>query len=1235
MHSKQQLLLLLLLLAILMVMAAEAAPQQPFRNCTTNCGSLQIPYPFGTTEGCYLDTSFLITCNQTNPRAPATPFLRRSNIINVLSISLDGELRISLGIAKDCYRASGKLIDRNSNGLNLTHFYFSSTRNIFTAIGCDSLGLFSGWASQERNYTTGCVSLCNRLDDIVGANGSCSGIGCCETPIPKGLYTVGFSSSSAENNHTSVHDFNPCGYAFLVEQGAYSFSSTDLENLTQTTFPVVLDWAVGNLTCEEAQRNLSSYACVAKNSYCYNSTNAPGYRCNCSHGFQGNPYLLHGCVDINQCLESNDCISEAKCQNFRGGYNCSCPEGQEGDGKIHGTGCQPNSNSNSRTISILVIALSVSVSVLALLLGSFYAYWGMKKRKVLKLRQNFFLQNGGILLQQRIANQRSSSSIETAKVFTVEELKKATNNFDEGRILGQGGYGTVYKGVLPSNKIVAIKKSKIGDLGQIEQFINEVVVLSQINHRNVVKLLGCCLETEVPLLVYEFIPNGTISEHLYNQGPSSRLSWITRFRIATETASALAYLHSATSTPIIHRDVKTTNILLDSDLTAKVSDFGASRLVPLDQTQLTTLVQGTLGYLDPEYFHTSQLTDKSDVYSFGVVLAELLTGMKALSFNRPESDRNLSVFFVTSVEKGQLLSIIDKHIIHEANIEQLIEVANIAKHCLSVLGEDRPTMKEVEMKLEALRIMGKNRWENVNVSSDETEYLLSEDLYPYDVSIEHKTTMGLKATQMQLTLVLLIGLAAADQALPGCPNTCGSVSVPYPFGIGSANGNNCFFEEALELTCKNSNLFRGNGNVQILSIALDGKMDMFLDISQACKIESHSGQVDGNTITLRTPAFAISSEDNKFVSVGCDTYGYLNSFRNGSRYSIGCLTRCDSEESMQSIQRDGNCTGIGCCQVDIPPGMKNISIQAFSFNNFNSSYLFNNCSYSFVVKNGNYTFSLDHLNKLPFQQAPFVVHWTVGNDTCQISKGKPDYACKNNSDCEDSPTGYGYRCQCKQGFDGNPYHPDGCRDIEECKMGTHNCISEQNCRETEGSFECFCPEGQFGNGTRVGGGCHQRQPHDVFPKVTIGVGVGVTALFIGTSWLYLIYQKRKLIKLKEKFFQQNGGMILKQQLSAREHPSQFSAREHSSQSTTIFTAKQLKKATNNFDENLIIGKGGYGTVFKGFLSDNKIVAIKKSKIVDHSQVEQFVNEVVVLSQINHRNVVKLLGCCLETEVPLL
>ncbi|KAK7320939.1 hypothetical protein VNO77_30916 [Canavalia gladiata] len=747
-----------LLLATILLAAAQAAILQLFPNCTRKCGALEIPYPFGTTKGCYLDSSFLITCNQTNSVTAPTPFMRRGDT-TVLSISLHGEMRVSLrlGIAKDCYNRSGIRISQNIGILNMSYFYFSPTRNKLTAIGCDTIGLITGW-DQGRNYTTGCVSLCNTLDDVEGANGSCSGTGCCEAAIPQGLSTVLFSTTSSVKKHTIVHDFNPCGYAFLVEEGAYSFLPKDVENLTQTKFPVVLDWAVGNRTCEEAQRNVSSYACVAENSYCYNSTNGPGYRCNCSHGFEGNPYLIHGCTEINQCLESNICINGAICNKFPGSYNCSCPEGQEGDGKIHGRGCRPEFNSNSRPVFILIIALSVSISVLAVLMGSFYMYWRMKKRKFLRLKEIFFQQNGGILLQQRIASHRDSSSTEAAKVFTVEELKRATNNFEEGRVLGRGGYGTVYKGVLPCNRVVAIKKSKISDPEQIEQFINEVIVLSQINHRNVVKLLGCCLETQIPMLVYEFIPNGTLSEHLHDQGLSLRLSWQNRLRIATETAGALAYLHSATSTPIIHRDVKTTNILLDSDLTAKVSDFGASRLFPLDQTQLTTLVQGTLGYLDPEYFQTSQLTEKSDVYSFGVVLAELLTGMKALSFNRSENDRNLSMYFVTSVKEGRLLHILDRHLINEPNVEQIMEVANIAKQCLGVTGEDRPTMKEVAIELEGLRIMEKNRSESFNVSYDETEYLLNENLYPYNVGIRGTgQSSGLDSlNQISMTLCFLI-----------------------------------------------------------------------------------------------------------------------------------------------------------------------------------------------------------------------------------------------------------------------------------------------------------------------------------------------------------------------------------------------------------------------------------------------------------------------------------------------
>ena len=379
------------------------------------------------------------------------------------------------------------------------------------------------------------------------------------------------------------------------------------------------------------------------------------------------------------------------------------------------------------------MSVGIGVGLLVLLVGGSWIYWGLKKRKLIQLKEKFFQQNGGILLQQKLSNYQGS--VETAKIYSAEELEKATNNYNESRVLGQGGYGTVYRGILPDNKEIAIKKSKIGSQRQVEQFINEITVLTQIIHRNCVKLLGCCLETEVPLLVYEFITNGTLSDHIHDKGRSFFLSWEKRLKIAAETAGALAYLHSATSVPIIHRDVKTANILLDDNFTAKVSDFGASRLIPHDQTELNTLVQGTFGYMDPEYFHTSQLTEKSDVYSFGVVLAKLLTGRMALSFNMPESDRNLAKYFVSIVNDDCLFQILEDHIVNEGNIMLLQEVANIAKSCLSLRGKDRPSMKEVAMELEGLVIMEKHPWGNANVNIEEIENLLNAPTQSFNIDV--------------------------------------------------------------------------------------------------------------------------------------------------------------------------------------------------------------------------------------------------------------------------------------------------------------------------------------------------------------------------------------------------------------------------------------------------------------------------------------------------------------------
>lgn len=431
--------------------------------------------------------------------------------------------------------------------------------------------------------------------------------------------------------------------------------------------------------------------------------------------------MLYSHIDVNEC-DKSPC--EGICTNTPGGYQCSCPDDFYGDGAKDGTGCIKK----EKELPVLELTLGLVLGFLFILVGGPCLYLGFQNRKNIKLKEMFFQKNGGLLLKQQMSSREGG--LESTKIFTADELKLATNNYDRNRIIGQGGFGTVYKGSLPDLTVVAIKKSKEIDESQLGQFINEVVILTQVNHRNVVKLIGCCLETEVPLLVYEFVSNGTLFHHLHNQiGGFSSITWQDRLRIAAETAGAFAYLHSAATIPIIHRDVKSANILLDEHYTAKVADFGASRMNPLDQTQISTLVQGTMGYLDPEYFHTSQLTEKSDVYSFGVVLAELLTGAIPLSFGRSEHQRNLATYFVQSLKEDCLFQILEAGIVNEGKTEQVLAVAKLAKRCLCQIGEGRPSMKEVAAELEGLR--GFQKHSLIKQNSEEMIFV-KEEVVLYD-----------------------------------------------------------------------------------------------------------------------------------------------------------------------------------------------------------------------------------------------------------------------------------------------------------------------------------------------------------------------------------------------------------------------------------------------------------------------------------------------------------------------
>ncbi|KAG0477466.1 hypothetical protein HPP92_013901 [Vanilla planifolia] len=665
--------------------------------CPDSCGDVRIPFPFGTEEGCYLP-GFLITCNSTF--SPPQPFLNKGNI-PVTNISLDGTVIIQTLTSHDCYAPLALTPNIWRTWIDLTSlpYAFSNTRNKFTALGCDTVAInyrlnLNSNSANSFYYTSGCVSFCNELSSVI--NGSCSGIGCCQTLIPGGMKRIDTQLRSL-NNHSSTWSFSPCSYAFLIDQEQYQFQISDLADFyKRKRVPTVLDWALGDgKTCENASQS-SGYACGI-NADCINSTNLPGYRCICQSGFSGNPYLGDGCQDIDECADEATSPCSSICENEPGSYTCSCPGGYTGDGLKSGSGC----NKKPTKFPLVHVVVGSGLGLLFLLLGGFGVYWVFQKRKMMKLKEKFFKQNGGLLLQQQLASHEGRME-ETARIFTSEELKRATDNYSDARILGHGGNGTVYKGILhETGHVVAIKKSHLVEAVQIEQFVNEVVLLSKVIHKNVVRIVGCCLETAVPLLVYEYVPNGTLHYHLHVRRGS--LSWESRLRIASETSGALAYLHSAIARPIFHRDVKAANILLDDNYMAKVSDFGASRLIPLDQAQVTTLVQGTLGYLDPEYFQSGQLTEKSDVYSFGVVLAEMLTGQKPLSTQRPLVEMNLAICFLLKMKEGKLDEIIEQRVKNEARKEQVEAIAEVAKRCLRLKGEERPTMREVAAEIDRTR----------------------------------------------------------------------------------------------------------------------------------------------------------------------------------------------------------------------------------------------------------------------------------------------------------------------------------------------------------------------------------------------------------------------------------------------------------------------------------------------------------------------------------------------------
>ncbi|KAF3605881.1 hypothetical protein DY000_02045498 [Brassica cretica] len=444
--------------------------------------------------------------------------------------------------------------------------------------------------------------------------------------------------TSEKVNVPEPEKFDADGYA-AVELGWHydTASAPHVESLLRCQNVTAMGGTIFNTSC------YCSYGYFSGFSYA---------DCFCDSNYLGNPYHQDGC--IRTCKEEGryKCGKDEICVNLR-----------------TSTKCVPKQRKSNPVIKGVLIGLAL----LFFVMGVFGLYRFLKNQKRIYQSKMFFRRNGGLLLKQQLA--RKEGTVEMSKIFTSKELEKATDNFNKNRILGQGGQGTVYKGMLVDGRIVAVKRSKVVDEDKVEEFINEVVVLSQINHRNIVKLLGCCLETKVPILVYEFVPNGDLFKLLHGESDDYKMTWEVRLHIAIEIAGALSYLHLAASFPIYHRDIKTTNILLDEKHQAKVSDFGTSRSLTTYQTHLTTQVAGTFGY------------EKN----------------RPLESGPKKKTRGFAAHFVEAVKEKRVLDIVDDRIKDECDLDQVMLMAKLATGCLNRKGKKRPNMREVSIELEKIR----------------------------------------------------------------------------------------------------------------------------------------------------------------------------------------------------------------------------------------------------------------------------------------------------------------------------------------------------------------------------------------------------------------------------------------------------------------------------------------------------------------------------------------------------
>ncbi|CAD5187790.1 unnamed protein product [Musa acuminata subsp. malaccensis] len=362
------------------------------------------------------------------------------------------------------------------------------------------------------------------------------------------------------------------------------------------------------------------------------------------------------------------------------------------------------------------------------------------------------------------------AEIENVKIYSYNELRHATEDFSLGNKIGEGGFGYVYKGKLKDGSIVAIKVLSAESKQGVREFLNELKAISTIAHENLVKIYGCCVEQDQRILVYNYVENNSLAQTLLGKGYSNiQFTWRIRAKICIGVARGLAFLHEEVQPHIIHRDIKASNVLLDKDLTPKISDFGLARLLPSNMTHISTRVAGTVGYLAPEYALRGQLTRRADIYSFGVLLLEIVSGRSNVNTRLPYEDQLLLERTWALYERGELEQIVDTSLNDDFDAEEACKYLKVGLLCTQDNPKLRPAMSAVVMMLIGEKDVSEQimkpglisdfmdlKIKHQKVSEDFMDQKIkhqkmSVNMFPASTSLEASTVSSMMTTNMSVT----------------------------------------------------------------------------------------------------------------------------------------------------------------------------------------------------------------------------------------------------------------------------------------------------------------------------------------------------------------------------------------------------------------------------------------------------------------------------------------------------